>query len=84
MSEYKREADIRVSAYMMQGRNREMYEDAVRWKVLLIILVVIGLGTAVGSSVGMVTHNAPLGFVTVVVFEGILFSLITLIYFRRQ
>jgi hypothetical protein len=64
--------------------DREMHGNETQWKILLVMLIVIILGTAAGSGVGMVTHNAALGFATVVLLEGSLFLLLGSIYLRRR
>ncbi len=60
-----------------------MHSDDMRWKMFIMALIAIILGTAVGRYTGTVTHNAALGFVAVVAFESLSFSFIFL-WLRHQ
>ncbi len=60
-----------------------MHADAAQRKIFLVLLIVIIVGTAVGSFVGTVTHNAALGFVVVVGVESGLLLPLLLLYLRR-
>jgi hypothetical protein len=62
----------------MHGRVRVVHSDEMRRKLLIMALIAIILGTAVGRIIGTVTHNASLRFVAVIVLELLSFSLITL------
>lgn len=52
-------------------------------KMLIMALIAIILGTAVGRFIGAVTHRVALGFVAVVLFESLFFSFIFL-WLRHQ
>lgn len=55
-----------------------MHDDTTQRKTFMLMVIAIILGTALGRFVGAVTHHAALGFIAVVVFELLSFSLIFL------
>ena len=61
-----------------------MGDDEILRKMLIMTLIAIILGTAIGRLIGVLTHNAALGFVAVVVFELLSFSVICLRYLQRR
>ncbi len=64
--------------------SREMRDDEMQRKMLIMALIAIILGTAVGRFISALAQNAALGFVAVVVFESLFFSLLYLRYLRRR
>ncbi|MDQ6832282.1 MAG: hypothetical protein M3008_02685 [Chloroflexota bacterium] len=59
------------------------HDDTARRKMLIMALIAIILGTAVGRFIGTVTHNAALGFVAIIVF-GWLSSSLVFLWLRHQ
>jgi len=61
-----------------------MRDDEIPRKMLIMALIAIILGTALGRLIGALAHNAALGFVAVIIFESLFFSVIYLRYLRRR
>ncbi len=61
-----------------------MRDDEMRRKMLIMALIAIILGITLGRLIGALAHNAALGFVAVIIFESLFFSVIYLRYLRRR